>query len=41
VIYLFLRGVRLSENSGVFVKGDTEEEVGRLEEVLGGELKLE
>ena len=36
VIYLFLRGTRSNENSGVFVQTVTVEEVGRLEEVLGG-----
>jgi len=36
VVYLFLRGTRSNENSGVFVQGVTAEEVGRLGEVLGG-----
>jgi exodeoxyribonuclease V beta subunit len=36
VIYLFLRGTRSNENSGVFVQGVSAEEVGRLGEVLGG-----
>jgi exodeoxyribonuclease V beta subunit len=36
VIYLFLRGTRSNENSGVFVQGVTVEEVGRLGAVLGG-----
>jgi exodeoxyribonuclease V beta subunit len=36
VIYLFLRGMRSNENSGVFVQGVTSEEVGRLGAVLGG-----
>jgi exodeoxyribonuclease V beta subunit len=36
VVYLFLRGTRSNENTGVFVQNVSAEEVGRLWEVLGG-----
>lgn len=35
VIYLFLRGTRSNENSGVYTQTVSTEELGRLGEVLG------